>query len=372
MLIQRYLDGLLDAAAPYWQRRWAEGPQPAHMARYIDRDPRLIRSVLPLLETWTPDRLDRILTRLAPERSQQIVDTLIEHLDVPPAEIEDWIRGPLQGDLHRLPGCTMMHLWRDVFRDGTAAARAATSLRITGPAAYLTYDPRSAPPDLPFPSEARRVAQDDFGLGLDHVDLLDPMRTMPAPVFAALARFRLAGWPADEAVLAALDEATLPTTLPGPAGLVPPPGNATSAAPPGNAGLAAPPGNAGPAAPPGHAAARPGHAVSAAPRSNAGRPAERGKSLSVALPEFARVACLTREEITSWQAMLADAGPGALPLAEIWRLCTPVLAWRRVGVPAEAAPWCAAAKLPPEEALPMHRAGTLQVSGLRTLALLSH
>ncbi|BCY07560.1 hypothetical protein [Actinoplanes sp. L3-i22] len=304
MLIQKYLDGLLDSAAPYWQSRWAAGPRPGHMGRYIDRDPRLIRAVLPLLDHWTPDRLDRILTQLAPEWSDRIIDTLVEHVDVPPAEIESWIRGPLQGDIHRLRGCTMMHLWRDVFRDGTSAARAAASLGVPARAAHLTYNPRSAPPDLPFPSEARRVARDDFGLGLDEVDLLDPMRTMPAPVFAAFSRFRLAAWPADEAVLAAL-------------------------------------------------------------------PSERGKPLSVALPEFARVACLTREEINGWQGMLADAGPGPLPLAEIWRLCTPALAWRRVGVPAEAAPWCAAAKLPPEEALAMHRAGTLEVSGLRTLALLS-
>ncbi|GAA2898641.1 hypothetical protein Acy02nite_84650 [Actinoplanes cyaneus] len=304
MLIQKFLDDLLDASTPYWRSRWAAGPRPAHLARHVDRDPRMIRAVLPLLDRWEPRRLDEFLGCFVPEQAGRIADALVQHVDLEPAELESWVRGPLRGDVHQLLGCTMMHLWRDMFRDGSAPARAAASLGITGPAPHLSYHDDSVPPDLPFPSEARRAARDDFGLDPGHVDLLDPLHAMPAPVFAALSRFRLAGWPSDEAVLTAL-------------------------------------------------------------------PASPGQPLTVALPAFARVACLTPEEIDGWLTMIAGVGPAPLPLDQIWRLCTPALAWRRVGVPAAVAPWCAAARLPPEEAEAMHRAGTLDPAGLRALALLS-
>ncbi len=305
MDIQEYLDGLMAASKPYWCARWDAGPQPATVARHLrGRGTWLYRMLLPLIDRWGPGPLDGFLASLAPDRRYQVLPILIEHTDMPLEQIEDWIRGPFQGNIHHFAGCTMMHLWRDMFRDGSAPARASAALGVTRSRHILSYDSDSTAPDLPFPSEARRAARDDFGLDPGDVDLLDPMQSLPAPVFAALARFRLAGWPSDEAVLTALPESP-------------------------------------------------------------------GQPLTVALPAFSRVAALTREEIDAWRTMLAEAGPGALPLAEIWRLCAPVLAWRLTGVPAAAAPWCAAAKLPPDEALAMHRAGTLDVAGLRVLALLS-
>ncbi|WP_436520507.1 hypothetical protein [Actinoplanes sp. HUAS TT8] len=361
---QAYLDGLTGVTASH-----LAGPSP-------HPSPLLSARVRVLLERWEPERLERFLDVGEPE---QAADTLVEHFDMAPAEIEEWVRRPFRGDIHRLHGSTMMHLWRDMIRDGTAAAQAAASLGLLGRSAVLTYQPSSSPPDLPFPSEARREARDnlglrgptsyfnpgdnfdphpglsshdgfgpggdfsshrgfdpgdafgshgglgpggdfgshrglgpggdfgpgsDFGLGGDEMNLLDPMGGLPAPAFAALARFRLAGWPSDEAVLTAL-------------------------------------------------------------------PTEPGRPLSATLPEFARVACLSAAEIHHWRAMLTEVGPGPLPLAEIWRLCGPALTWRSIGLPPDLAPWCAAAHLPPAEALAMHQAGTLDVAGLRALALLT-
>ncbi|MFI1996159.1 hypothetical protein [Actinoplanes sp. NPDC020271] len=305
MDIPKYLDGLMEASMPYWRARWDAGPRPESTARRLDsRVPGLIWTLLPLADRWGARPLDEFLGCFTPEWHHRVAPVLIEHADMPLEQIEEWARGPFRGDVHQLVGCTMMHLWRDVFRDGSAAARAAAALGVTQGRHHLSYDPRSTPPELPFPSEARRAAQDDFGLDPGDVNLLDPMQSLPAPVFAALSRFRMAGWPSDEAVLTALPESP-------------------------------------------------------------------GVPLTVALPAFSRVAALTREEIDGWQTMLAAAGPGALPLAEIRRLCAPALAWRLTGVPAAVAPWCAAAKLPPDEALAMHRAGTLDPAGLRALALLT-
>lgn len=254
-----------------------------------------------LLDRWEPDRLERFL---AVDEPRLVTDILIEHSDMPPAEFEEWVRLPFRGDLHSLVGNTTMHLWREMFPDGSAAIRAARALGIEGRGMPLTYRASSTSPDLPFPSEARREAVDDFGLGQAHLDLLDPLSPVPTPVFGALARFRLAGWTSDEQVLAAL-------------------------------------------------------------------PPTPGTPLTVALPQFARAACLSPAELRHWPAMLTAVGPSPLPLPEIWRLCGPALTWRRTGLPPEVAPWCAAARLRPSEALAMHQSGTLNVPGLKALALLN-
>lgn len=288
MRVDEFLHEMTAGTAAYWTAR-----------HHVPGHSSLIGFPM-LLERWQPERLVPLLNVDEPQR---VVDTLIEHSDVPPAELEEWIRRPFRGDVHRLRGSTMMHLWRDMFPDGTAPIRAAASVGELGRSAVVSYRATSSPPDLPFPSEARREAADDFGVGFDHIDTLDPLATLPAPAFAALARFRLAGWARDDDVLDAL-------------------------------------------------------------------PVEPGKPLAETLPEFARAAPLTAAEIRHWRAMVADAGPGPVPLDSVRLLCAPALSWRHIGLPPELAPWCAAARLPPDEALAMHRAGKLDLAGLRALALL--
>ncbi|BCY07561.1 hypothetical protein [Actinoplanes sp. L3-i22] len=217
--IEAFIDELLTIATPYWQRLFTARPGPALTTELLLTGAHrptgeLTRRIALLLDHWEPDRLDTFLippgTSLGAfpygplEHARKVVGTLLEHLDMPAAEIEDWVRWPFQGNIHRLHGSTMMHLWREVVPDGRAARQAAARLRIPRPADRLTYAiTPGLPADLPFPLEFRRPAGHDRWLARHYPDL-GPWHDVPDQALGLLSRLRLAGWTVDE-VLGRLD-----------------------------------------------------------------------------------------------------------------------------------------------------------------------
>jgi hypothetical protein len=82
--------------------------------------------------------------------------------------------------------------------------------------------------------------------------------------------------------------------------------------------------------------------------------------------------CLPPAEFLRWRSALAPGGTEAFTYDGVTRLRRLILLWRHTGLPPEAAPWCAAARMSPQEAIAAHRAGRLRADGWETLTALSN
>lgn len=306
--LETYISELMNIAAPYWRSlRSAESEFLEHFASLPDLPywaaDDLLSDMVLLLDHWEPERLRAFLTvepRFwhAPGTDtglvRMVASTLMGHLDMPPDEVEEWVRWPFQGDIRELTRNPGMHVWRALYPDGDAARRAADYLGVTTPERELTFGLhcRSDLDEMPLPPE------DDPGWP---VWLAGEPWNEDCPPIETTARLVRAGWSFEQI------------------------------------------------------------------RKELG--AEPGAGFGRSLPPHL---CLSPAEFLRWRSALVPGGTEPFTYDGVTRMRRLIMLWRHTGLPLEATPWCAAARMSPEEAIAAHRAGKLRPDGWETLTALIH